>query len=58
MQLIEDLFSLSDDVRYVAVYLDGELVTASRPGTVGASSSESDKYVEPVQRLVSQHGLQ
>jgi hypothetical protein len=46
MQLIEDFFSLSDDVRYVALYLDGELVTASRPGTVGASSSESDKVEE------------
>ena len=46
MQLIEELLSLSDGVRYVAVYLNGELLTSSKAGTVGASSSESDKYEE------------
>ena len=46
MQLIEELLSLSNDVRYVAVYLNGELLTSSKAGTVGASSSESDKYEE------------
>jgi hypothetical protein len=46
VEMIEDIFSLSADVHYVAVYLDGELATASRPGAVGASSSESDKYEE------------
>jgi hypothetical protein len=45
-RLIEDVFSLSEDVRYVAAYLNGELSTSSRPGTAGASSSESDKYEE------------
>ena len=44
--LIESLFALSPVVRYAAVYLRGELFTASREGTAGASSSESDKYEE------------
>jgi len=45
-QLIDTIFSLSDDVRYVAVYRHKELVLSSKPGTAGASSSESDKYEE------------
>jgi hypothetical protein len=45
-QLIEDIVSLSVDIRYVAVYLNGELMTVSRPGAAAASSSESDKYEE------------
>lgn len=47
MQKIMDaLFGLSKYIRYVAVYDQGELTTASRPGTTGASSSESDRYEE------------
>jgi hypothetical protein len=44
--LIQDVFSLSDDIRYVALYFAGELSTSSKPGTPGASSSESDRYEE------------
>jgi len=59
--VIEDILSLSDDVRYVAVYRDGELVTSSKPGTTEPSSSESDKYEElivnpTVLTLVKQRG--
>lgn len=45
-KLMDALFALSQDIRYVAVYDRGELTTASRPGTTGASSSESDRYEE------------
>ena len=41
-----EILALSRDVRYVAIYRDGELRTWSRPGTAGASSAESDKYEE------------
>ena len=36
----------SDAVRYVAVYLDGKLESATKTETEGASSSESDRYEE------------
>ncbi len=45
-QVIDSILTLSEDIRYVAIYSHGELVTSSRPGTAGASSSESDKYEE------------
>jgi hypothetical protein len=45
-RLIESIFSLSGDIRYAAVYYNHELVSSSRPGTSGASSSESDRYEE------------
>jgi len=45
-QLIETIFSLSNDIRYVAIYSNKKLLTSSRSGTKGASSSESDKYEE------------
>ena len=43
--LIERLFAISPDVRYVALYRDGELEQRSRPAQ-NASSSESDRYEE------------
>lgn len=60
-RLIETIFSYSENIRYVAVYSHGKLVMASRPGTIGASSSESDKYEELIVNpalltLVSQRG--
>ena len=44
--IIEDLFQLSDAVRYVAIYRDGTLRSKSKEGTAGASNSESDHYEE------------
>jgi hypothetical protein len=45
-QLIQGIFSLSDDIRYVAVYRDGKLTSSVKHGMSGANSSESDKYEE------------
>lgn len=44
--LIEAIFALSHDVRYVALARDGQLTLRVRPGLVGASSAESDRYEE------------
>jgi hypothetical protein len=44
--VIEDIFRLSDSIRYVAVYRDGKLESQSKSDTTGASSSESDRYEE------------
>ncbi len=44
--LIEDIFKISNDVRYVAIYQNGKLETKSKEDTDSASSSESDKYEE------------
>lgn len=59
--LIESLFSLAAEIRYVATYLDGVHLSAQRPGLEGASSSESDKYEELIVnptllKLVTQRG--
>jgi hypothetical protein len=42
----EAFFLISEDVRYVALYLDRQLTLRERPGLANASSSESDKYEE------------
>ena len=44
--MIDKIFAISDDVRYVAIYKDGKLETKSKGDTQGASSSESDRYEE------------
>ena len=44
--MINKIFSLSQNVRYVAIYRDGKLETRSREGPVDASGSESDRYEE------------
>jgi hypothetical protein len=59
--LIEAIFGLSTDIRYSAIYRDGELTMSARQGLVGASSSESDKYEElivnpAILTLVKQRG--
>lgn len=59
--LIERLFALAPEIRYVATYLDGVHRSAQRPGIEGASSSESDKYEELIvnptlMKLVTQRG--
>ncbi len=56
-----ELFEVAPPIRYVALYLDGKLVSAQRPGLVGASASESDRYEEllvnpTLLRLVTQRG--
>lgn len=45
-RLIEGCFAADASVRYVAVYLDGELRMRQREGLTGASASESDRYEE------------
>jgi len=44
--MLEDIFALSDQIRYVAIYRDGHLQSRSREGTENESSSESDRYEE------------
>jgi hypothetical protein len=45
-QLIDALFGLSPDVRYVAVRQGTALTLRAREGLAGASSAESDRYEE------------
>ena len=44
--MINKIFEISEDIRYVAIYRDGHLETQSKDNKDGASSSESDKYEE------------
>ena len=44
--MINDIFSISKDIRYVAIYRDGKLISQTKENTKGASDSESDKYEE------------
>ena len=44
--LIERIFAVSSDIRYVAIYRNGQLRSSQRPGLAQASASESDKYEE------------
>ena len=44
--MINDIFALSKNVRYVAIYRDGHLEKKSKEGTLDASSSDSDRYEE------------
>ena len=39
-------FQISKDVRYVALYLNGQLTLHERPGLANSSAPESDKYEE------------
>ena len=59
--MIESIFKLSDSIRYVAIYKNGQLESKSKFNTVGASSSESDRYEEllvnpTLLKLASQRG--
>jgi len=59
--MIESIFRLSDTIRYVAVYKNGQLESKSKSNTIGASSSESDRYEEllvnpTLLKLASQRG--
>jgi hypothetical protein len=39
-------FQISNEVRYVAFYLNGQLTLHERPGLANSSAPESDKYEE------------
>jgi len=59
--LLEKIFLISADVRYVAIYVRGKLISSERPDLRNASSSESDKYEELIVnptllKLVTQRG--
>ena len=59
--MIEAIFSLSEDIRYVAVYRGDKLDSSVNQGLVGASSTGSDKYEElivnpTILTLVKQRG--
>ena len=59
--LINILFSLSQEIRYVAIYREGRLESSVRSDLQNASSSESDKYEELIVnptllKLVTQRG--
>ena len=45
-RLMNALFDLTPDVRYVAVYRHGELSSRQRPDLTLASAPESDRYEE------------
>lgn len=44
--MIAEIFSISKDIRYVAVYRDGRLKMKSRAAVARASSPETDRYEE------------
>ncbi len=46
MDTIDQIFSLSPAVRYVALYRAGTLVSRQSGNAMGASSSETDRYEE------------
>lgn len=59
--MIAEIFQLSNSIRYVAIYKDGQLESKSKSNTLGASSSESDRYEEllvnpTLLKLASQRG--
>ncbi|WP_415878222.1 hypothetical protein [Methylomonas sp. TEB] len=59
--MIEKIFKLSESIRYVAIYRDGQLESKAKSNMLGASSSESDRYEEllvnpTLLKLASQRG--
>ena len=44
--MINEIFSISDDIRYVAVCREGKLEMKAREAAANASSPESDRYEE------------
>ena len=44
--LIEEIFTLSDEIRYVAIYKDCKLFTQTASKLSGTSAAESDRYEE------------
>jgi hypothetical protein len=61
MHLIDRVFAVSPDIRYVAIYRSGKLNSRQRGDVEGASASESDKYEEllvnpTLLKLITQRG--
>jgi hypothetical protein len=59
--IMQKLFEAEPNIRYVALYLNGTLMSRERPGLSNASASESDKYEELIVnptllKLVQQRG--
>ena len=59
--MIDEIFNLSDSIRYVAIYRNGHLESKAKPDAVSASNSESDRYEEilvnpTLLKLASQRG--
>lgn len=59
--MIEKIFKLSESIRYVAIYRDGQLESKAKSNMLDASSSESDRYEEllvnpTLLKLASQRG--
>jgi hypothetical protein len=59
--MIDEIFGLSDSVRYVAIYDGSQVESKSKSNVVGASGSESDRYEEllvnpTLLKLASQRG--
>jgi hypothetical protein len=59
--MLDEIFSLSAAIRYVAVYREGRLEMKSRQAAANASSPESDRYEEllvnpTLIKLASQRG--
>lgn len=59
--MIENIFKLSESIRYVAIYRHGLLESRAKSNTSDASSSESDRYEEllvnpTLLKLASQRG--
>ena len=44
--LKNQIFSISDNIRYVAIYANDKLISGEKPSIKNTSSSESDKYEE------------
>lgn len=60
-ELLQTILSISGGIRYVAIYTEGKLFSASKEGLQNESSSESDKYEELIVnptllKLVTQRG--
>ncbi len=60
-ELSDAILAVSEYVRYVAIYRDGQLQMRERPGLSNTSSSESDKYEELIVnptllKLITQRG--
>lgn len=45
-ELAKKIFAVSDSIRYVAIYANGELSLNQKEGIADSSSGESDKYEE------------
>ncbi len=61
VELVKQILNASPDFRYAALYIDEHLETASKPGTLGSSTAESDKYEEllvnpAILKLATQRG--